>query len=50
LQTGDHADDPAAFAARIKTLLGRGKFATTSIYDDRRFHRSVEHTCALSRR
>ena len=41
LQVGAHADDPAAFAARIRTLLAQEEFATTGIYDDGRFDRNV---------
>ncbi|WP_294322293.1 hypothetical protein [uncultured Sphingomonas sp.] len=44
LQTGTHADDQAAFAARIKTLLTQDDYRTTGVYDDRRFERNVRAT------
>jgi len=44
LQTGPHADDQPAFAARIKALLAQDEYRTTGIYDDRRFERSVRAT------
>lgn len=33
--------DQAAFAARLKDLLGQDDYQTTGIYDDRRFERYV---------
>lgn len=44
LQAGTHADDQAAFAARIKTLLTQDEYRTTGVYDDRRFERNVRAT------
>lgn len=34
-------DDQAAFADRLKALLGQDEYRTTGIYDDRRFERYV---------
>lgn len=34
-------DDQAAFAARLKELLGQDEYPVTGIYDDRRFEREV---------
>jgi hypothetical protein len=34
-------NDQAAFAARLKELLGQDEYPTTGIYDDRRFERYV---------
>src|ERR1700712_2212027 len=34
-------NDQAAFAARLKELLGQDEYPVTGIYDDRRFERSV---------
>ncbi len=44
LHAGNHADDQAAFAARIKGLLAEDDYRTTGIYDDRRFERNVRAT------
>lgn len=41
LLASGQADDPVAFAAQIKTLLGREDYAVTGINDDRRFDRGV---------
>ncbi|HIV78849.1 hypothetical protein [uncultured Sphingomonas sp.] len=41
LQVGGHADDAAAFAAHIKTLLGQEEYRATGIHDDRRYDRNV---------
>ena len=50
LQAGAHADDQATFATRIRTLLAQEEFATTGIYDDRRFDRSVRsHLRAIAK-
>lgn len=37
-------DDQAAFADRIKQLLGQDEYRVTGIYDDRRFERCVRAT------
>ncbi|MDJ0277949.1 hypothetical protein QLH51_14195 [Sphingomonas sp. 2R-10] len=44
LQTGKHADDQPAFAARVKALLAQDGYPTTGIHDDRRFERHVRAT------
>ncbi len=50
LQAGAHADDQAAFAARIAALLRQEDYATTGIYDDRRFDRNVRaHLRAIAK-
>ena len=41
LMVGESADDQAAFAARIKQLLGQDEYRITGIYDDRRFERHL---------
>ena len=37
-------DDQAAFAARLKELLGQDEYRITGIHDDRRFERHVRAT------
>ena len=50
LQAGAHADDQAAFAAHIAALLRQEDYATTGIYDDRRFDRNVRaHLRAIAK-
>lgn len=41
LKTAECTDDQAAFAKRLKELLGQDEYRITGIYDDRRFERSV---------
>lgn len=41
LKTVADKDDQAAFAGRIKDLLGLDEYRITGIYDDRRFERHV---------
>lgn len=41
LKTIADKDDQAAFAARLKQLLGQDEYRITGIYDDRRFERNV---------
>jgi len=41
LKTAECVDDRAAFAARLKELLGQDAYPVTGIYDDRRFEREV---------
>ena len=44
LQTAGHADDQAAFAQHIKTLLALDEYPVTGVHDDRRFDRNVRAT------
>ena len=41
LKTAAGQDDQAAFADRLKKLLGQDAYRITGIYDDRRFERHV---------
>jgi hypothetical protein len=41
LQTADCANEQAAFASRIKELIGQDEYRATGIYDDVRFERHV---------
>jgi len=41
LRTHAPADDQAAFAAQVKTLLAQDEYRMTGIHDDRRFERHV---------
>lgn len=41
LRAAAEKDDQAAFAARLKQLLGQDEYQVTGIYDDRRFERYV---------
>ena len=41
LKTAACKDDQAAFAVRLKELLGQDEYRITGIYDDRRFERYV---------
>ncbi|MEP7008419.1 MAG: hypothetical protein ABI810_20740 [Sphingomonas bacterium] len=41
LQTADCANDQAAFARRLKDLIGQEDYRATGIYDDVRFERHV---------
>jgi hypothetical protein len=41
LKAGDCADDQAAFAKRVKELIGQDEYRATGIYDDTRFERHV---------
>ncbi|MET0250463.1 MAG: hypothetical protein ABW164_12145 [Sphingobium sp.] len=41
LGQGDHAQEQAAFARRVKDLIGQEDYAATSIHDDVRFERHV---------
>jgi hypothetical protein len=41
LQAADRTSDQAAFAARIKELIGQDEYRATGIYDDVRFERHV---------
>ncbi|MBC2665310.1 hypothetical protein H7F51_07245 [Novosphingobium flavum] len=41
LRTVADKDDQAAFADRLKQLLGQDEYRVTGIYDDRRFERYV---------
>jgi len=41
LKTAECTDDQAAFAGRLKGLLGQDEYWVTGIYDDRRFERYV---------
>ena len=41
LQTGDWTNEQAAFAKRIKELIGQDEYRATGIYDDIRFERHV---------
>lgn len=41
LQAAASKDDQAAFADRLKELLGQDEYPITGIYDDRRFERYV---------
>ena len=41
LMTAECVDDQAAFATRLKDLLGQDEYPITGIYDDRRFERHV---------
>ncbi len=41
LQAAGHADDRAAFAAQLKTLLAQDGYRVTGIHDDDRFERHV---------
>lgn len=41
LQAPDHADDQAAFAKRLKELIGQDEYRQTGIYDDAKFERHV---------
>jgi len=44
LQAAAHADDQAAFAQHIKTLLALDEYPVTGVHDDRRFDRNVRAT------
>ena len=41
VKTAAFKDDQAAFADRLKALLGQDEYRMTGIYDDRRFERHV---------
>lgn len=41
LRTADCTNDQAAFAARLKELIGQDEYRMTGIYDDVRFERHV---------
>ena len=41
LKSGRYTDDRAAFAERLKGLLGQDEYLVTGIHDDRRFERHV---------
>jgi len=41
LQTGDCTNEQAAFAKRIKELIGQDEYRATGIYDDIRFERHI---------
>lgn len=41
LKNADCTNDQAAFAARVKELIGRDEYPATGLYDDVRFERHV---------
>jgi hypothetical protein len=44
LKSAECTNDQAAFAKRLKELLGQDEYRTTGIYDDRKFERHVRTT------